>query len=329
MTPTLPLVDGVVITHYTRARPDGGTVNALNIPVISSERQDQDSSSPQADIALAVSQGQTLLKAEVPTGIGMAVEDLSDTPSRRTDLLDAIKSRTTAQLTDQNQMLKLGQTFLASLPSSIDLWVRTVVVRADSSQDASGTLVFRDQTADSNTDTALVLDFTHLPTNSTVGLENVNFAAIVGSVSVTTGDGNQLLVADSKAQTLDLGAGNDTVYAGSGNDVLTNTRGNDKLFGQGGNDTLSGENGQNILHGGADSDTAKFTGKADDYTVEKHHGFVKVINKADPSKSTLVINTETLQFADNALNVQNPPALNALAGMYQQVLGRQADIDGF
>ena len=91
----------------------------------------------------------------------------------------------------------------------------------------------------------------------------------------------------------------------------------------------AGENGQNILHGGTDSDTAKFTGKADDYTVEKHHGFVKVINKADPSKSTLVINTETLQFADNALNVQNPPALNALAGMYQQVLGRQADIDGF
>ena len=168
VTPTIPLVDGVAITRYTRARPDGGTVNALTIPVISSERQDQDSSSPQADIALAVLQGQTLLKAEVPTGIGMTVEDLSDSPSRRTDLLDAIKSRTTAQLTDQNQMLKLGQTFLASLPSSTDLWVRTVIISTESSQDATGSLVFRGQTSDSHTDTALVLDFTHLPTNSTV-----------------------------------------------------------------------------------------------------------------------------------------------------------------
>ncbi|AQR66388.1 hypothetical protein BXU06_16045 [Aquaspirillum sp. LM1] len=328
VAPTLPLVDGVVITHYTRARPDGGTVNALNIPVISSERQDQDSSSPQADIALAVSQGQTLLKAEVPTGIGMAVEDLSDTPSRRTDLLDAIKSRTTAQLTDQSQMVKLGQTFLASLPDAANLWVRTVIISQASNSDASGNLTFRG-VSDSSNPSALVLDFTSLPKNSTVALENVQFGAIVGEVSVTTGDGNQLLAADSKAQTLDLGAGNDTVYAGSGNDILNNSQGNDKLFGQSGNDVFNAENGQNILHGGTDSDTAKFTGKADDYTVEKHHGFVKVINKADPSKSTLVINTETLQFADNALNVQNPPALNALAGMYQQVLGRQADIDGF
>ena len=331
VTPSIPLVDGVAVTSTTMTRIDGSQVNTLIIPVISSERQEQDSASGSADIPLAVSDGRTQIKGEIPTGIGMTVEGGDSTQPGNTDLIIAIRSHTTEQSADQNAMVSLGQSFLKSLPGSTALWVRTVVVRADSSQDASGKLVFRDQTADSNsnTDTALVLDFTHLPTNSTVGLENVNFAAIVGSVSVTTGDGNQLLVADSKAQTLDLGAGNDTVYAGSGNDVLTNTRGNDKLFGQSGNDTLSGENGQNILHGGTDSDTAKFTGKADDYTVEKHHGFVKVINKADPSKSTLVVNSETLQFGDASVAVESAPVLNALAGMYQKVLGRQADIDGF
>ena len=92
---------------------------------------------------------------------------------------------------------------------------------------------------------------------------------------------------------------------------------------------FNAENGQNILHGGTDSDTAKFTGKADDYTVEKHHGFVKVINKSDPSKSTLVVNSETLQFGDASVAVESAPVLNALAGMYQKVLGRQADIYGF
>ena len=115
---------------------------------------------------------------------------------------------------------------------------------------------------------------------------------MVGEVNITTGDGNQLLIADNKAQTLDLGAGNDTVYAGAGDDVLNNSKGNDKLFGQGGNDTFNAENGQNTLHGGTDSDTAKFTGKRADYTVERHDGYVKVINNADTSKSTLVVNVK-------------------------------------
>jgi hypothetical protein len=282
-----------------------------------------------ADIPLAVSGGRTLIKAEVPTGVGMIAAGGNGGAPGASDLLAAIRDRTSGQAADQQQMVKQGETFLASLPGSAELWVRTVVISADANKDATGRLVFRGQTSDNNTDTALVLDFSHLPKNSAVGLEDVNFAAIVGGVSVTTGAGPQLLVADSTSQTLDLGAGNDTVYAGGGDDVLINSQGNDRMFGQGGNDTLSGENGQNLLHGGKDSDTARFVGKTDDYIVEQHHGFVKVINKADPSKSTLVVNSETLQFADQALNVQNPPALNALAGMYQQVLGRQADIYGF
>ena len=311
------------------ARADGSRVNALVIPIISSDRQEQDASTGSADIPLAVTGGRTFVKVEVPVGIGMTVEGDDSTKPDQTDLITAIKSRTVPGSAEQDSMVELGQFFLKTLPSTEDLWVRTVIISQASHSDASGKLVFRGEPTDITQNNALVLDFTHLPKNSTVGLEDVNFAAIVGGVSVTTGAGQQLLIADNKSQTLDLGAGNDTVYAGGGDDVLINSSGNDRMFGQNGNDTLSGENGQNILHGGADSDTAKFVGKAEDYTVEQHHGFVKVINKADPSKSTLVVNSETLQFADNALNVQNPPALNALAGMYQQVLGRQADIYGF
>lgn len=226
-------------------------------------------------------------------------------------------------------MVDLGKFFLKTLPNSADLWVRTVVISADSSKDAAGSLVFRGQTSDSNTDTALVLDFSNLPKNSKVSTENINFAAVVGEVNITTGDGNQLLIADNKAQTLDLGAGNDTVYAGAGDDVLNNSKGNDKLFGQGGNDTFNAENGQNTLHGGTDSDTAKFTGKRADYTVERHDGYVKVINNADTSKSTLVVNVETLQFADSSETIQARDELKVLAGSYLQVLGRQADVYGF
>ena len=110
---------------------------------------------------------------------------------------------------------------------------------------------------------------------------------MVGEVTITTGDGNQLLIADNKAQTLDLGAGNDTVYSGLAM-TLNNSKGNDKLFGQGGNDTFNAENGQNTLHGGTDSDTATLPASGGLHRRAARH--VKVINNADTSKSTLAVN---------------------------------------
>ena len=324
-----PLFDGVEVTSGSVWRADGRYVPSLNIPVIPRNRVDQDPSSPNADIPLAGSSSAPAIKAEIPVGIGMTSIGGDSTKTDKTDLITAIKSRTVDKSADQNSMVDLGNFFLKTLPNSVDLWVRTVVISADSSKDAAGSLVFRGQTSDSNTDTALVLDFSNLPKNSKVSTENIHFAAVVGEVNITTGDGNQLLIADNKAQTLDLGAGNDTVYSGAGDDVLNNSKGNDKLFGQGGNDTFNAENGQNTLHGGTDSDTAKFTGKRADYTVERHDGYVKVINNADTSKSTLVVNVETLQFADSSETIQARDELKVLAGSYLQVLGRQADVYGF
>ena len=188
--------------------------------------------------------------------------------------------------------------------------------------------MFRGQTSDSKYQHRPGAGFQQPAKNSKVSTENIHFAAVVGEVNITTGDGNQLLIADNKAQTLDLGASNDTVYSGAGDDVLNNSKGNDKLFGQGGNDTFNAENGQNTLHGGTDSDTAKLPASAD-YTVERHDGYVKVINNADTSKSTLVVNTETLQFADSSETIQARDELKVLAGSYLQVLGRQADVYGF
>ena len=42
----------------------------------------------------------------------------------------------------------------------------------------------------------------------------------------------------------------------------------------------------------------------------------------------LVLNVENLQFADTTLTVTNRDALSAISGLYQDVLGRQADYRG-
>ncbi len=56
----------------------------------------------------------------------------------------------------------------------------------------------------------------------------------------------------------------------NGNDVLTGNGGNDTVFGGNGNDTLSGQGGDDLLLGGAGSNSATFTGRMSEYTVQSN-----------------------------------------------------------
>ena len=53
-----------------------------------------------------------------------------------------------------------------------------------------------------------------------------------------------------------------------------------------------------------------------------------VTAKSQPHQHALVVNAESLTFADTTLAVTAPASLNAIAGLYQSVLGRQADHHG-
>lgn len=66
-----------------------------------------------------------------------------------------------------------------------------------------------------------------------------------GADSVLGGDGND---------TLNLGAGNDTVFGGLGTDTVTLGDGNDVAMGDAGNDTIYGGLGNDTIYGGADND---------------------------------------------------------------------------
>jgi hypothetical protein len=71
-----------------------------------------------------------------------------------------------------------------------------------------------------------------------------------------------------------------------------------------------------------------FTGARADFSLAFHNGYVTVTSKSGPPTTATVVNVETLQFSDGSVAVQNSADMGTLAGIYQTVLGRQADISG-
>ncbi|MCW2244172.1 Ca2+-binding RTX toxin-like protein [Azospirillum canadense] len=100
---------------------------------------------------------------------------------------------------------------------------------------------------------ALILNMGSNPGGSVV-LNEVDFAAIVGSGTFTGGAGNSRTIGDDAAQTINLGPGDDTTSGGGGNDVVVSTTGRDLLAGDAGNDTLHGGDDDDTVMGGDDND---------------------------------------------------------------------------
>jgi len=93
------------------------------------------------------------------------------------------------------------------------------------------------------------------------------FSFIRGVENVTAGSGNDTLLGNVAANTLNGGDGNDDVRGGFGNDTLLGGAGNDDLYGQEADDVLEGGDGDDRLDGGAGNDTASYAAAAAGVTV--------------------------------------------------------------
>ena len=85
-------------------------------------------------------------------------------------------------------------------------------------------------------------------------LNNIEFASIIGAVSITGGSGSNFVVADDNVQLIVLGADDDTL-AGGGNDTIGSLGGDDILYGNRGDDFISGGADNDTLYGGQDNDS--------------------------------------------------------------------------
>ena len=93
-----------------------------------------------------------------------------------------------------------------------------------------------------------------MPSGSTIQLDNIDFAAIVGAVTVTGGAGSQVVIGDSANQVIVLGADDDVLRGGGGDDFVGSRGGDDRLYGDSGNDHLAGGPGNDYLEGGTGND---------------------------------------------------------------------------
>jgi predicted secreted protein len=315
------LIDGVPVSIQPISLPGGVIGSAVSIPLVSVGRTESSGQPSVADIPLITSsQGATVLLAQLGVGYGLSASGASVPVANAAEFLIAsIKAATpTHAASDQGHLTGNGQSFLAGLASTGSLLVETV--KPVSSATPEGLLTLTGQAPGAGQSTALVIDAGSLAAGATLALQQVDFAAVIGAANVVARS-SMVLTGDGASQHFTVAAGGSgSVFAGGGNDVLSVA-----AIPAAGPAPAAGTT---LLHGGAASDAATFSGARADYNIEVHNGYVIVSSKSAPTLKAMVVNVEQLQFSDTSVAVQNSPDMDILAGMYQGVLGRQADVMG-
>lgn len=97
--------------------------------------------------------------------------------------------------------------------------------------------------------------------------------------AVYGGSGDDVLVGNNRANSLDGRAGNDEIYGGAGDDGLNGGAGNDSLFGEVGDDILYGDVGDDVLDGGPNAD--RFSGAEGNDIIVNDDGVAETVDCGD------------------------------------------------
>ncbi|WP_195904223.1 Ig-like domain-containing protein [Microvirga lotononidis] len=254
------VIDGLDVDRTDIVNGDGTISQVTTIPVVPSGRVDTDGTAGLADIPLVTSGGQTVLLAQLPVGYGLQVSGPAAPKTAGTslsDLIREIQAHTPAGSPDQGQLAGGGAGFLGLLPGDRPLIVQTItptMLPGSLSAPGQPLLISGTPAAPGLPQTALVIDTSGLPPGTHLQLDNVDFAAVIGAVTITGGAGAQVVFGDSANQHIVLGADDDTLHGGGGDDYIGSHGGNDWLYGDAGNDTVSGGEGNDWLFGGSGHD---------------------------------------------------------------------------
>lgn len=326
------VVDGMPVTTTPVTLPGGVRGTTVEVPIVTGGRNETDGQVSLADIPLASSGGQTRLLAQLPTGFGLSTSGGSVGAANGLEFLIAsIRAATPSHAPDdQGHLVQNGTSFLQGL-SYTSLLVHTV--KPVSNPGTTDALVLTGFNPAGGQGTALVIDTAGLANDATMELVDVDFAALVGAATVYTGSNGAILAGDGASQHFTvLAGGNNGVFAGGGSDLLTFAAGAPVDAGSASGRASAQQaaaSGATTLHGGQGGDAASFAGVRGDYDIEAHNGYLVVSSKAAPDAKALVVNVEELRFGDGDVAVENGAGLATLAGMYQTVFGRQADLYGF
>ncbi|MEC4766724.1 DUF4347 domain-containing protein [Halomonas sp. CUBES01] len=269
--------------------------------------------------------------ATLPGGVSLINEGARTAVNPEQALADLIASIDARQPTNAGDQTGVAGQWLSRLDEGL-LDVRTLVL-SDSGSGSTNTPiqisgVANDDDSGAGHQEAFVIDTRSLPAGNQLQLDHIDFASVIGATTITGGGGDNVVIGDDADQFIVLGEGDDELHGGGGDDTIGSEGGDDRLFGEDGDDTLFGGAGADLLHGGRDTDTVRYEGSRDDYVIAQEYGVVTVHSKADPEDSDTLVNIETLTFADDELALSYDDDLAWITGLYDQVLGRQADVDG-
>ncbi|MFZ2855147.1 MAG: DUF4214 domain-containing protein, partial [Rhodocyclaceae bacterium] len=353
-TTTTPVtVDGATVssTTVTTTTSSGTQTSTTQTVAPVTETRQEDSSTEHrtlADVPLAAdSSGETVLQVSLPLGVGLTSQTITGSgASTLRDLLIAASDPKVTDTTVFGSILAHGiDAYVPTVQDEQQVTVRTITFTETAALPGQSIVVTGAQgTGESNAlhplrQEALVVDTRNLPAGTVLTFDNVEFAIVVGAATLTGGNGRNFVIGDGASQHIVLGADDDELHGGAGNDYVGSKGGNDKLYGDEGDDTVSGGDGDDVLdggtgvdfaHGGKDGDTETFAGAASRYQVSYDYGKTVVRSLDDANDVDTLVNVETLRFADQSIDV-TPYATDFswIATLYRQVLGRQAELDGF
>jgi hypothetical protein len=325
-------IDGVQVTQAPVQLPGGEAGTQTVVPIVTAGRTESSGNAGVADIPLSTAAGTTVLLAQLGAGFGLSSTGGASRPagSSAEQLIQAILASTPGHAAaDQGHLTSNGQSFLNLLPSQVPLLVQTVKPVTDAS--TTGASLTLTGTSTDSQHTALVIDTGGVAPGNTLTLKDVDFAAVIGAGTVKGTTSGQVLTGDIAGQTFVVGTGQaSSLLAGGGDDTLQLDAGA-AASGSAGSAVRADARAAaaTLMHGGAGADTAVFAGQKASYTIENHDGHVVVTDTGGTHDQAYVVNVETLQFADGSVSVENRAALSALAGLYTDTLGRQADVAGF
>lgn len=138
---------------------------------------------------------------------------------------------------------------------------------------------------------------------------NLSSADIVlGNMTLSGANGNDILWANAGNDTIDAGAGDDIIDGGPGNDTITGGQSNDIIYGGEGDDTIRGGTQDDIMMGGAGNDT---------YISEPFLGFAfydTIIEGAGADVNVLILGPGGHSLANMVFTVEGNDLLISAVG---------------
>ncbi len=235
----------VVVTDSTPSDSTGGNRTITNNGSSSGSAAIVENTGNNSNVVTATLPSSVTVTSTGPASATLGTSSLQTLNSA----ISARNSASTAQLTSG------ADTFLNRLATTTTLDIRTIVPTTTASSLSSPIVITGSTTSDGSSQSeAFVIDLRSLPTGSTLQLDNIEFASVMGSATVNGGSGDNFVTGDENSQFISLGVGNDTLYGGAGADTIGSGSGKDILYGNQDNDRVFGGTEEDTVYGGANED---------------------------------------------------------------------------